>query len=435
MPRPCRVATTLQASQLVVYLGIGRAPAASPSRPLDSSVPGARVTQRLETSRALHGGACLYCRATLGRNDVLATVPVGGRIGFDAVQRRLWIVCSSCRRWNLSAAYALPEAFEECERHHREAAKLQWSESVTLARHPNGIELIRVGRASPVELAVWRYGSSLARTQWRRASFLLGEAAEDWLTERRDRLRRAYAVAPYVLGGLAAGGLSSTSLAQSSALALVLLAFFKLFTMESEEHEKQLARLSARSGVVLGRIGERAGGSFLLHADQAWRSRLVSGPEPARWRLSVPTRAGGARTPSSAYEVEGHDAVRALRLALCESGPSGGATAAVRRATAAIESVGGASAFLAHAPAETRARGFRYAALGELPSALRLPLEIAADEAHERRAIEDEPAVLDREWREAEALAALSLRERTEATSVLGLTHAPVASRSALEGS
>jgi hypothetical protein len=198
--------------------------------------------------------------------------------------------------------------------------------------------------------------------------------------------------------------------------------------MQSEEHEKQVARLRARSEVVLGRIAERAGGSFLLHADQAWRSRLVSGPEPARWYLSVPTRAHGASTPSAVHEVEGYDAVRALRLALSEAGPSGGATAAVRRASAAIQSAGGAVAFLAHAPAETRARGFRYAAVGELPSALRLPLEIAADQAHERRAMEDVPAVLDREWREAEAVAALSLSERTEwATSVLGLTPAAAA--------
>jgi hypothetical protein len=385
------------------------------------------VTYALQTSRAPHCGACLYCRATLGRNDVLGTVPVGRRIGYDALERRLWIVCTSCRRWNFSVAYALPEAFEECERHHREAPKRQWSDGVSLARHPSGIDLIRVGEASPVELAVWRYGSSLAPMRWRGASFLLGEAAEDWVAERRNRLRGAHAAAPYLLGGLAVGALSGAPLAQASALGLVLLAFFKLFTMDSEEHERQLARLSARSGVVLGRIGELAGGSFLLHADQAWRSRLVSGPGPARWRLSVPTRARATRMPSAAYEVEGHEAVRALRLALSEAGPSGGVTAAVRRATAAIESAGGAAAFLAHAPAETRARGFRYAALGELPSALRLPLEIAADEVHERQTIEDVPAILDREWAEAEALSSLSVRQRTEwATSVLGLTPAAV---------
>jgi hypothetical protein len=223
------------------------------------------------------------------------------------------------------------------------------------------------------------------------------------------------------------GALSGAPVAQASALGLVLLAFFKLFTMDSEEHERQLARLEARSAVVLARIREPAGGSFLLHADQAWRSRLVSGPEPARWRLSVPTR---ARMPSAVHEVEGHDAVRALRLVLSEAGPSGGATAAVRRAIAAIESAGGAALFLAQAPSEIRARGFRYASLGELPSALRLPLEIAADQAHER-AIASEPTLLDQEWSEAEALAALSLRQRTEwATSVLGLTPAALASSS-----
>jgi hypothetical protein len=45
---------------------------------------------------------CLFCNKSLGKNETLETFPVGKRLAFDAAKGRLWVVCPSCERWNLS---------------------------------------------------------------------------------------------------------------------------------------------------------------------------------------------------------------------------------------------------------------------------------------------------------------------------------------------
>jgi hypothetical protein len=359
-----------------------------------------------EPSRVPGPDACLHCRAPLGSNDLLAAFPVGRRLAFDVERRRLWVVCATCRRWSSSVAYApsqaLSEILEVCERQHGDARRRLWTENVSLVRHASGVELIRVSGAPPAELAAWRYGDMLQPTRGRRASDLLGETAGGWLAERRDRLRGTLAAAPYLVGGIAVASLSSTALAQATALGLVLLAFFKLFTERSAQHERHLRRLTARSHVMLGRIAAVDGSSFPLHADQAWRIRLVSRSGADGWCLRIPARrpAGGSSAP--AHEVEGQEAVRALRLAFPEVSRAGVDASAVRRATAAIECAGAPEGFLAVVAEQVARRGLRYATLGELPLDLRLPLEMAVDEVQECAVLRPEP-----EWQEAETSATL----------------------------
>jgi hypothetical protein len=256
---------------------------------------------------------------------LLSTLPVGRRFAVDVQRRRLWIVCGACRRWSSYVAYTPPEVlsdlFTECDLHHRDAPRRLWTVNVSLARHVSGVELIRVGRAARAELAAWRYGAVLEASGWRHANDLLGERAGEWLAARRDRLRDlvpdhskgALEAVPYLLGGLVVGTLSNTALAQATALCLVMLAFFKLFTERSTAHERHVGHLSARSHVVLGRIAEIGGSSFLLHADQAWRMRLSSAPGAGRLRLVVPARRPRRGSSAPAHEVEGPEALRALR--------------------------------------------------------------------------------------------------------------------------
>jgi len=293
---------------------------------------------------------------------------------------------------------------EECERRHRDAPRRRWTENVSLARHARGVELIRVDHAPRAQLAAWRYGDMLQPTPWRRARALLGETAGRWVVERRDHLRGTLAAAPYLVGGIGVASLSSTALVQATALGLVLLAFFKLFTERSAEYERQLRRLTARSHVVLGRITAVDGTSFPLHADQAWRIRLVSRSGADGWCLRVPARRSAGASSAPAHDVEGPEAVRALRLAFPEVSRPGVEGIAVQKATAAIESAGGAAGFLVVVAEQVAGRGLRYATLGELPLELRLPLEMAVDEVCEemqvRESMAPEPA-----WRGAEASA------------------------------
>jgi hypothetical protein len=186
---------------------------------------------------------------------------------------------------------------------------------------------------------------------------------------------------------------------------------------------------------VLGRIAEIGGSSFLLHADQAWRMRLSSAPGAGRLRLVVPARRPRRGSSAPAHEVEGPEALRALRLSFPEVSRAGFAVAAVRKATEAVESAGGAEGFLALVAQEVSARGLRYAPLGELPLELRLPLEIAVDEMLERSALGGAAVLPEREWRETEAPAMTQPGRRTDgAATVLRLSSAARQSGETLQG-
>lgn len=345
--------------------------------------------------------ACVYCRSPLGENDLLERFPVGRRLAFDPRDARLWVVCSECGRWSLSPVEARSEIVEECERHHRGGVTRVASENISLSRPGRSLDLIRVGSAGALELAAWRYGHMLGPKRWPRIDALLAGVNE----ERLDRLRGTLSATPYLAAGLAVGAVSAAPLAQASALGLVLLAFFRMFTADSAEHDRRLARLRRRSDVVLGEIVARDGERFLLHADQAWGSRLVAGSTSATWLLSVPCRGRGARGAPVSIEVEGVEALRMLRLAMPETNHGRASANTLRAATAAIETAGGPEGFIPLASADAKRLGLRYAALGELPRTLRLSLEIASDATHERSALAGDPSVLEREWREAAALA------------------------------
>ena len=53
---------------------------------------------------------CLFCHSDLGANEVIEHFPVGRRLAFDEDKGRLWVICRSCERWNLTP---LDERWEE----------------------------------------------------------------------------------------------------------------------------------------------------------------------------------------------------------------------------------------------------------------------------------------------------------------------------------
>ena len=58
----------------------------------------------------------MFCQAHLGANDVVEHFPVGKRLAYDGERGRLWVVCTRCRRWNLTPIEERWEALEECEK-------------------------------------------------------------------------------------------------------------------------------------------------------------------------------------------------------------------------------------------------------------------------------------------------------------------------------
>ena len=100
---------------------------------------------------------CLYCHSHLGRNDRLPRFPVGRRIAFDSARGRLWVVCRSCARWNLSPLEERWAAFDECERLFRATRVRISTDNIGLVELPDGMSLIRIGQPLWPEFAAWRY--------------------------------------------------------------------------------------------------------------------------------------------------------------------------------------------------------------------------------------------------------------------------------------
>jgi hypothetical protein len=112
---------------------------------------------------------CLFCHTDLGRNECVEHFPVGRRLAFDSANGRFWVICASCKRWNLSPLEERWDAMDECERLF-EGTRLRMStDNIGLARVGEGTELVRVGGAQRPEMAAWRFGAQLAarRRQYR----------------------------------------------------------------------------------------------------------------------------------------------------------------------------------------------------------------------------------------------------------------------------
>ena len=106
---------------------------------------------------------CMFCNRPLGSNEVVEHFPVGRRLAFDAARGRLWVVCRKCERWNLSPIEERWEAVETCERLFQETRVRVSTEHVGLAKHAEGLVLVRIGEPMREEFAAWCYGDQFGR--------------------------------------------------------------------------------------------------------------------------------------------------------------------------------------------------------------------------------------------------------------------------------
>lgn len=106
--------------------------------------------------------SCLFCHADLGKNGAVEHFPVGRRLAFDTANGRFWVICQSCKRWNLSPLEERWDAMDECERLYERTRLRMSTDNIGLARIAEGTELVRVGPALRPEMAAWRFGAQLA---------------------------------------------------------------------------------------------------------------------------------------------------------------------------------------------------------------------------------------------------------------------------------
>lgn len=304
---------------------------------------------------------CMFCSRPLGENQVVEHFPVGRRLAFDSERGRLWVVCKKCERWNLTPIEERWEAVEACERLFRSTRLRASTENIGLARHLEGLELVRIGRPLRPEFAAWRYGDQFGRRRTRAILYGAGAAA--------------------VLGGISIGGV------------IVGGAGANLWLFWNAWY----------SGRTLVKLRTDEGRVIKLKEQDLKGTRLRANGDGDGYLLEV--RKGRKR-----FSFEGKEAEHHLARIIPKINRMGGKKDTIQEAVASIEEAGHPDAFLAQISSGRQfvdRKGIP-GYLNKMPAPTKLALEMALHEEQERRALAGELWLLAEAWREAEEIAAIS---------------------------
>jgi hypothetical protein len=324
---------------------------------------------------------CLFCNRPLGANESLETFPVGKRLAFDTAKGRLWVVCPQCERWNLSPLEERWEAIEQAERLYRDTRRRVSSDNIGLAKLRDGTTLVRIGEPLRPEFAAWRYGDQFGRRRRRQLLIAGGSVA---------------AVGGIVAIGAYAGIIGGIAWVAARAGAMAV----------NGNPETVVAKISTSQAGV-------------LHVRRRHLGETVLG------RGSDGSLAIDLRFKNGQAHFEGREAQRIAAIVIPKVNRFGGNKQMIAGAVDEIESAGSAEGFIgrltesSHVYTSTRKAGGRWNrgrmsneftkhGLFGLPGEYRLALEMALHEEAERRAFEGELADLERAWKEAEEIAAIS---------------------------
>jgi|SoiMethySBSTD1v2_1073268.scaffolds.fasta_scaffold17185_2 hypothetical protein len=306
--------------------------------------------------------ACLYCQGYLGRNELLPRFPVGKRLAFDGNKGRLWVICRSCARWNLSPLEERWETIDECERQFRRTHIRVSTENIGLVELREGVTLIRIGKPLFPEFAAWRYG-------------------------RRFRRRR---VKNGLIVGTMVGGAVGAALGAAAA-GFALAAYWASYGTALWLIDEGPKRRPAKSFW----LGERL---FHLTQDDVEATRVFSDGSPDRFGLSLHHTKG-------VELLRGPDVKRVLGYVVPALTPFGGDSEQVSTAIELVDSAGSADECVE----STLQRASNYGGFfTRFPVVTRLALEMSLQEESERKALDGELESLERAWREAEQIAAIA---------------------------
>jgi hypothetical protein len=326
---------------------------------------------------------CIFCNKALGGNEAIESFPVGQRLAFDAARGRLWVVCKTCERWNLSPLDERWEAIEQAEKLFRDTRKRVSTDNIGLAKVHDGTSLIRIGEPQRPEFAAWRYGDQFGR---RRTRAMLWAAAG--------------------MGGVAA-------VVAAPAIAGVSIGAFGFMYIQMGR-----AAIYGSPDTVVAKI-RREDGQLM----QVRRRHLAESSINAADDGSLGLR---LRYKNGESYFTGPEAERIAAIVIPKLNRFGGNKETVADAVQEIESLGGSEKFLTHLAgvshdytrsmtagvsarkAKARQREFNKWGLYSLPAPYRLGLEMALHEEAERRAMLGELDELERAWREAEEIAGIA---------------------------
>jgi len=320
----------------------------------------------------------LFCTKNLGVNEVLETFPVGRRLAFDGLRGRLWVVCRSCEKWNLTPFDSRWEALEDCERLFRDARKRVSTDNIGLARLDEGLELVRIGEPLRPEFAAWRYGDQFGR-----------------------RRRRA------IVQGVGVGALGAAIIAGGVGTGVLAGGSWWIYQVLARSYQGLLNRS------LVARIPTESGTSLTVrHGDLQWVRLLPDadgrGLQMIFWH------------PTGETVLTREYAMNAVGLVIARVNRSGASRGQVQDAVRRIEAVDDPDQFLQVAAREAAERvndlarwspriaQMKAGALQRLPVETRLAVEMAVNEENERAVLAGELALLEMAWREAEEIAGIA---------------------------
>ena len=263
---------------------------------------------------------------------------------------------------------------EDCERLFRETPMRASTENIGLARHREGLDLVRIGEPPRGEFAAWRYGDQFG-TRLRKQLVWVG-----------------------AMGGCVLVGTSG----------LIPLSFAALSAIGFGAYPG--SRLGVLAPCGQGPIGRELSDGGSAAPDQVVRFsrhnlrsiRLLPDDDEPGFSVEVSKGMRKARIP-------GEGARRVAAALLPHLNGWGGAKQSVQRAVNEIEAEGHPGRFVAHV-AKLGYRNWRGRSgnIASFPHSTRLALEMALHEEQERRALEGELWILEQAWKEAEEIAAIS---------------------------
>lgn len=305
--------------------------------------------------------ACLYCQSHLGRNEILPRFPVGKRLAFDSAKGRLWVICGTCARWNLSPLEERWESIDECERRFRRTHIRVSTPNIGLVELREGVTLIRIGKPLFPEFAAWRYGRRFSRR----------------------RVKTSLAAGTIIGGAL---GATLGAVAAGFAGAAFVAAYGTALWIADEGPKRR----RVTSFWIGGRLRR-------LKQEDAEATRIFS-DGPGRFGLALHHREG-------VELIRGPLVKRVLGYVIPTLSPFGGAREEITGAIELVDSAGSADVCVKR----TLERANRYGGwFSQFPVETRLALEMSLQEEGERRALEGELESLERAWREAEQIAAIA---------------------------
>ncbi|HET9066660.1 MAG TPA: hypothetical protein VFN22_12640 [Gemmatimonadales bacterium] len=311
---------------------------------------------------------CLHCTKDLGTNDVIETLPVGRRLAFDESKGRLWVVCRHCAKWNLVPFDTRLESIDACERIFAETRMQYSTDNIGIARHREGLELVRIGPALRPEYAAWRYGDSFGKRR------------------RRNMLLAAGGVA--AMGGLWFGGAAIGLSIGGGAIQFVNYGNILY------QHKRVVIRVPRPDQAPIELTPMLAAKAALVPWDDAgWAIRT---------KVMESKRFGKSASKVEQF-IRGPEASQLLGRILGRVNHYGGSTRQVRTAVDLLEERKDIPGLLGRSGPDDWTGKTR--AIRKLPNQLRLAAEMLVNEDAERVALGGELKFLEWQWKEAERLA------------------------------